>query len=330
MYKVYITDTIFENMEPETEILAEIGAEVISLNCTNAAELKEKAKDADALLNTYLPGIDGYIMDSMKNLKVIVRYGIGINTIDIGAATKRGIQVANVPDYCLHEVSDHAVALALDLVRKITMSNTRIKKNQDYSLAYLKPIRGMQRAIVTIIGFGRIGKLIATKLAGFGCSIHFYDPFLEKDYCNDGLLVRKSNFNETIENSDIIIIQAPSTKDNYHMLDAKAFSRMKKKPYIINTARGELIDRKALVEALKQGSISGAALDVVENMPPVKADDELLRFDNVILTPHSAWFSENALTQLQRLAAAEVLRALKGEWVRSLINPEVKKVGLVI
>jgi len=333
MYKVYVSDHVFENLEPEQAILNEVGAQIISLECKSNVDLIEKAKDADALLTTYLPSINADVMDAMKNLKVIVRYGIGVNTIDLDAATKRGIQVANVPDYCLQEVSDHAVALTLDMIRKVTMSCNRIKQQGEYDLVYLKPIITLQNADISIIGFGRIGRLIAQKLAGFGCRLYFYDPYVNEEIVdisvnlnNNGSYVKKVKFEEALAISDVIILQAPSTKENYHMLDERAFGLMKKKPYIINTARGELIDNQALVNALKEGIISGAALDVVEGMPPVKKDDELLKFENVILTPHSAWFSENALVQLQKSAAMEVLCALKGEWVKSLVNPEVKNV----
>ncbi len=324
MFKVYVTDHVFENLESEQAILAEADARVISLECKDISELKTKAHDADALMNTYLSPINGDVMDSMKNLKVIVRYGIGFNTIDIEAATQRGIQVANVPDYCLHEVSDHAVALVLDLVRKVTLSCGRVKQALDYSLGYLKPVRSLQTSDVTIFGFGRIGRLIAGKLAGFGCKLHFYDPYVKDDQYTNDICVQKSEFDEAMEMSDIIILQAPSTKENYHMLDARAFGLMKRKPFVVNTARGELIDKHALIVALKNGAVSGAGLDVVEGMPPVDKNEELLKFDSVILTPHSAWFSDDALVQLQRLAATEVLRVLKGGWVKSLVNPEVK------
>lgn len=331
MYKVYVTDHVFENLEPEKEILSEVGAELISLECKDSSELKVKAKDADALLTTYISSINNEVMNSMENLKVIVRYGIGYNTIDLDAATKRGIQVANVPDYCLHEVSDHAVTLTLDIVRKVTMSNNRIKQKGEYELGYLKPVISMQDAKISVIGFGRIGRLIAGKMAGFGSRINFYDPFVNEEKVriavgldNKNIFAEKVTFEEAMETSDIIILQAPSTKENYHMMDNKAFGMMKKKPYVVNTARGELICNESLVNALKGSKISGAALDVAEGMPPVNMNDELLGFENVILTPHSAWFSVRALEQLQRLAATEVLRVLKGGWVKSLVNPQVK------
>jgi D-3-phosphoglycerate dehydrogenase len=325
MYKVYITDYIFENFNPEKSSLQDVDCELIPLQCKTAAELIAQAKDADALLNCYLGGIDAQVMDAMPNLKVIVRYGIGFNTIDINAAAERGIQVANVPDYCLDEVSDHAVALALALIRKITLSHNRIKGEQDYGIGYLKPVLPLRGAKLAIFGFGRIGKLIAAKMHPFGCAILFCDPFIPADVQMEGFSARKVSPDEVYAEADIIVLQAPATSENYHLLDAGAFAKMRRKPYIVNCARGELIDEKALADALQTGQIAGAGLDVLESMPPVSPDNPLLKFDNVILTPHSAWVSANSLGELQRLAALEVARALKGGVVKSLLNPDYVK-----
>jgi D-3-phosphoglycerate dehydrogenase len=325
MYKIYVSDHIFENFNQEREALKDIDCEIIPLQCKTTEELKLQAKDADALLNTYLPGINGEVMDAMPNLKVIVRYGIGYNTIDVGAASVRGIQVANVPDYCLDEVSDHAVALMLDVVRKTTMSNNRIKKDGDYSLGYLKPILPLKDAKVGIIGFGRIGVLIAQKLFAFGCNIRFYDPYVPGDRQFENFTAYKASLDKIYENSDIIMLQAPATKENYHMLDSGSFNKMKRRPYIVNCARGELINEEALIHALKIGQILGAGLDVLESIPPVSLENELLQFENVVLTPHSAWVSAASSAKLQYLAAMEVARVLKGGVVKSLINPEYIK-----
>jgi D-3-phosphoglycerate dehydrogenase len=325
MYKVYVTDYVFENFNPEKNSLQDVDCELIPLQCKSAAELIDKAKDADALLNCYMGGIDASVMDAMPNLKVIVRYGIGYNTIDITAATERGIQVANVPDYCLDEVSDHAVAVALSLVRKVTMSHNRIKNEKDYGIGYLKPVLPLRGSKLAILGFGRIGKLIAAKMHPFGCTILFYDPFIPADIQMEGFSAHKVSLDEAYAEADIIILQAPATSENYHMLNAETFAKMRRKPYIVNCARGELIDEKALATALEKGQIAGAGLDVLESMPPVSPDNPLLKFDNVILTPHSAWISANSLAELQRLAALEVGRALKGGVVKSLLNPDYVK-----
>lgn len=311
MYKVYVTDHVYQNLEPARAILEPVGAQVIELKCTDSAQLKHLGQDADAILTTYLPNISGEVMDGMPKLKGIVRSGIGYDTIDLEAAKARGIQVANVPDYCLEEVSDQACALALSLARKITLSSQRIKSG-DYSLNYVHPIRNLGKSVVTIFGYGRIGRLIAKKLSGFGCTLQFYDPFVGED-----ATARKVEMDAALESSDIIILQSPLTPETFHMLDDAAFSKMKRRPMIVNTARGELIDTAALERALKQGLISGAGLDVVEGYSSFGADYCLCKYENVILTPHSAWVSEDALVSLQKLAAEELRRIVLGQPVRS-------------
>ena len=323
MYKVYVTDHVFENFDPETKVLKELDCQLTVLQCKSSAELIEKAADADALLTLFVDPVDGAVMDAMPNLKVIVRYGIGYDTIDLSAASKRGIQVANVPDYCLDEVSDHAVALALSLVRKVAMSDKRVKDGGEYNLKYIRPMLPLRGARVGVVGFGRIGSLIGQKLRAFGCDISFCDPMKQSDVQMDGFIARKVSFDDLLADSDIIILQAPMTPENYHLLGEAAFGKMKRKPYIVNCARGELIDERALIQALEDGVISGAGLDVSESMPPVDRDNALIQFENVILTPHSAWVSEDSFGKLQTLAAMEVARALRGEPVKSLLNPQV-------
>jgi D-3-phosphoglycerate dehydrogenase len=215
--------------------------------------------------------------------------------------------------------------MTLSLVRKITMSNNKIAREKDYGIGYLKPVLPLRGAKAAILGFGRIGKLIASKLHPFGVEVLFYDPFIQADVQVEDFTARKVTLDQAYAESDIIILQAPATKENYHMLDAGAFAKMKRKPYVINCARGELVDEAALADALKAGQVSGAGLDVLESMPPVKDDNPLLQFDNVLLTPHSGWVSVNSLAELQRLAALEVARVLKGGVVKSLLNPDYAK-----
>ena len=330
MFKVYVTDSTFDNYNSELDVLGDMDCRLIPCQFQSADELAEAATDADALLTTHLPGIDGRVMDAMPNLKVIVRYGVGYNTIDIDAATKRGIQVANVPDYCIDEVSDHVLAMILCLNRKIALSNNRVNRG-DYGIDFKNPIFPLRGAKAGIVGFGRIGKQIAEKLAVFGCILCFFDPYVESIDNNtvagagNRFAAEKVTFDSLCSDCDIIILQTPATNENYHMLDAAAFSKMKRKPYVINCARGELIDEEALVDALKAGVVSGAGLDVVESMPPVRADNPLLGFENVLLTPHTAWFSNSSYAKLQRLAAMEVARVLQGGAAKSLLNPAVLK-----
>ncbi len=318
--KVVVTDYVFENFNSEEKILGEIGAELRVFQCKNPQELKEKVKDADAILNTYLSPLDREIFKHAPDLKIIVRYGIGVDTINIKDATEFGIMVANVPDYCVEEVADHAMALFLALARKIVISDKNVKKG-NWSLSYLKPLKGISEMTAGIVGFGRIGKAIAGRLTPFGLKILFFDPYLKESTITGN---KKVDFDTLVETADVIFIQCPATDSTYHLFNREVFSKMKKSPLVINTARGKILDTDSLIWALENGLISGAALDVIEDESRVQEKDFPLKsYDNVILTPHSAWYSENSIRKLQQKAAEEVVRGLTGKRPRSLINPEV-------
>jgi D-3-phosphoglycerate dehydrogenase len=321
-FKVVVTDYVFANLDTERSMLAECDAELYAYQCKSVDELIPLAVDADVILNTYLGYLDDRFFSSLKKCKAVIRYGIGIDTIDADSATKHGIMVVNVPDYCIEEVSDHAVACLLDLARKLTLSDRRVRKG-DWDIGYLKPLRRIKGLTVGIAGMGRIGRLSASKLKPFGVNLIFFDPFLEGDIIGDSFNAKKVTLQELVAVSDAILIHAPANADTHHLFNRELFSQMKKKPVIINCARGSLIDTDALIEALSNESISGAALDVIEGVPPFSPDNPLCQFENVIFTPHSAWYSEEAIVNLQRLATEEAVRILKGERPKSLINPKV-------
>jgi len=318
-FKVLVTDHVFESFDQEHEILAAAGADLEILQCKAADELLSHLQGVHGLLNTYLPGIDASVFDHAPELKAVVRYGIGVDTIDIPAATERGIRVANVPDYCINEVADHALAHFLCLARKIRLADRKIRRGE-WSLSYVKPLKPIYGMRVGIIGFGRIGRAIAQRLHAFGPDIVFHDPFVavESDGC------APVGLDELLAASDAIIVQCPGTAETRHLLDRDAFAKMTKQPVIINCARAEVIDTDALVWALQTGLVSGAGLDLIEDHESVVGQEHPLRtFDNVVLTPHSAWFSDTAIPTLQRRAAEEMVKVLKGERPTSLLNPEV-------
>ncbi len=317
-FRVVVTDYVFPDLEPEKAILAEVGAELVAGQCQSKAQVIELVPGADAVLNTYYGPIDAEVMDAMPDCRIIVRYGVGVDTVDIAAATERGIMVANVPDYCVDEVSDHAVAMTLALLRKLAQGDRNVRRGE-WSLAPLKPMSRISSLTIGIIGMGRIGRAIAAKLAPFGARITYHDPYVEAGTVSG---VSAVELDELYATADAIIIQAPSTPQTRHMLDAAAFAAMRRSPVVVNCARGDLIDTEALVKALEQGRISGASLDVVEDTPPMPLDHALLTLNNVIVTPHSAWFSADALHSLQRLGAMEVARVLRGEPAKHLLNPD--------
>ena len=320
-FKVLITDYVFEHFDAENEVLSAVDAELDIHQAKSADELVPHLAGVSAILNTYLPGIDDKIFAAAPDLKVVVRYGIGVDTIDVAAATARGIMVANVPDYCIDEVSDHAMAHFLSLARKIPFSDRKVKGGE-WSLAYVKPMKGITNMTCGVIGFGRIGQAIAGRLKAFGPDVIFADPIGEGDI--DGC--RRVSLDDLFAESDAIFVQCPSSKATHHLIDRAAIEKMAKKPFIINCARGDVIDTDALVWGLENDKISGAGLDLLDDEDAVvKADHPLKAFDNVTLTPHSAWYSSDALGKLQRMAAQEVARVLRGEKPKSLINPDVLK-----
>ena len=231
--------------------------------------------------------------------------------------------VVNVPDYCLEEVSDHAVSLMMTLYRKIFDADREVRKSLIYQPLKLRKIKSLRDCTVGIIGMGRIGRLSAKKTAPFGCSLQFYDPYVTEDIENEDFSASKTSFEELMRTSDYVFVHAPATKENYHLLGREAFDIAEKKPYIINVGRGELIDSAALFMAIEEGKLSGAGLDVCENADPFDPSDPILHVKNVILTPHSAWYSERALMTLQTTAAKEAKRVLLGQIPISLVNRQV-------
>ncbi len=325
-FTVVVTDHIFENLDIEREIIEQHSAKLIVTQSKNIDELIPLTENADVIINTYLELSGEKFFSTLKKCRGIVRHGIGVDTIDIKTATRHGIMVVNVPDYCLEEVSDHAIACMLALIRKLMISDRHVRSGE-WEFNFIKPIHSISNMTVGIVGMGRIGRLTAKKTAIFGPKLIFTDPYIKDDISIDNVIIKKVDLEELADKSDVILIHAPATSETYHMFNKKIFDLMDRKPIIINCARGSLIDTNALIYALENGQISGAALDVIEGVPPLAKDSPLLSFENLILTPHCAWYSEEALSNLQRMVAEEVVRILKGEKPRSLVNPDVLEIA---
>lgn len=315
-YKVYVTDYEYETLENERKVLSQIDADFIPLQCRTEDDVINKAKDADALLVQYAP-ITERVFEGLKNLKIIVRYGVGVDCVDTESAKRHGVYVCNVPDYGVEEVSTHAMALILDSLRKITkMSNIVKNGTWDYKLS--KPIYRTTKLTLGIAGFGRIPREVARKAKAFGFNIIVYDPFVSNEILNK-YEVTKAEFDTLLGESDIITVHTPLTAETYHLFNQEAFSKMKRGSYIVNTSRGPVIDGEALADALEKGILAGAALDVTET-EPLNRDSRLLQLENVIITPHMAWYSEEAQADLQRKAAEEVARVLTGNKPLNSVN----------
>jgi D-3-phosphoglycerate dehydrogenase len=310
---VAVTDSVFPNLDPAREVLAKIGAEL---------RLADPVpRDADAILTTYAKLSAGLIQE-LKQCRIIARFGIGVDNVDIPAATQAGIVVTRVPDYCLDEVSDHTMALLLALVRKIPSSNARTQSGR-WEMRAVIPIRRLRGTVLGLVAFGHIPQLVAPKAQAFGIRVVTYDPYVSKQVA-ERAGVEQVEFDELLEISDYISIHTPLLPATHHLFNADVFRRMKPTAYLINTARGPIVDEAALAAALDQGHLAGAALDVMEQEPP-PASSPLFGSDNVIVTPHTSYYSEESLVDLQTKAAEEVVRVLTGQTPRNPVNPEALK-----
>jgi D-3-phosphoglycerate dehydrogenase / 2-oxoglutarate reductase len=317
---VAVTDSVFPNLDAAREVVAQAGADLLLAKAPTPEAILEAARDADAILTTYAKVTTG-IVQQLTRCRIISRFGIGVDNVDIATATAKGIVVTKVPDYCIDEVSDHAMALLLALVRKIPFSNTRVQAGQ-WAMPAVIPIHRLRGRVLGLVGFGRIPQLVAPKAQAFGIRVISYDPFVPRNVIA-AAGVEPVEFDHLVRTSDYISLHCPLTPETNHLFNAQVFHKMKPGAYLVNTGRGPLVDEAALAQALDQGQLAGAALDVVEKEPPT--DSPVLGKDNVILTPHTAFYSEESLAELQTKAAQEVVRVLRGEAPRNPVNPEVLK-----
>lgn len=318
-HRVVVTDSVFPSLEPAIKVLRQVGAEVTLAPAPTPEGILRVARQADGLLVTYAR-VTGDIIRQLEKCRIIARFGIGVDNVDVAAATGQGIVVTNVPDYCIDEVSDHALALMLALVRKVCQANALVQSGT-WDLQPLTPIPRLQGRTLGLIGFGKIPRALAPKAQALGLHVLAFDPYVSAETMAERG-VEKVDLEELLRRSDIISVHAPLTPQTHHMLDEKAFQLVKSGVIIINTARGPLIDEDALVQALDEGRVAAAALDVLESEPPPR-EHPLLGRENVILTPHMAFYSEESLVELQTKAAQEVARVLSGERPRYPVNPEV-------
>jgi D-3-phosphoglycerate dehydrogenase / 2-oxoglutarate reductase len=306
---IAVTDSPFPSLDPAVAALKRVDPELRMAKSASAQDILAVAHDADAVLVTYAK-LPGELLKEFTRCKVIGRFGLGVDNIDIPAAARLGITVTYVPDYCLHEVSDHALALLLALARKIPFSN-RLVQSGRWEVPPIVPLRRLEGQVLGLIGFGNIPRAIAPKAKAFGLRVISCDPYVAATAMN-ALGVEATSFEDLLGRSDFVSIHAPLLPATRGLMNAAAFAGMKKGAFVVNTARGPLIDEPALVAALDSGHLAGAALDVVA-VEPLAADSPLLGRDNVILTPHTAFYSLEALEELQTKCASDVARVLSGE-----------------
>ena len=317
--KVVLTDYVWDSLDVEKKILAGL-AELVPMQTKKPEEFLAQAADCDALLNTYAGPITADAMAKMPKCRIIARYGIGVDTIDLEAATQAGIIVTNNPTYCVEEVAEHTMALLLDSARKVAFYD-RLVRAGTWAVPPGKPLYRLVGRTLGLVGFGNIARQVAVRAAAFGLRVLYADPFVkEGQFSEPG---KKVELPELLKESDFVSVHPPLTRETRGMINDDAFSRMKPGAILINCSRGPVVDTAALVRALDAKKIAGCALDTTD--PEPLPDPHPLRGrDNVIINPHTAWYSETAMVGLQSGAPNEVRHVLSGEWPVNVVNKAVK------
>jgi len=300
------------------KILNAVNADLREFNCTDEEQIIEITKDADGII-TDLSNITEKVIKNMKKCRVISKVGIGVDNINVKAATEKGILVCNIPNYCIDEVSDHTIALILSLVRKIVYMNNLAKKGK-WGIDFAKPISPLNEMTLGLVGFGSIARLVYSKAKAFNFKIILFDPYVEKELA-DRYKIQLVTFEYLLKNSDIISIHCPANSETKHLFSREEFMQMKKSAFLVNTSRGMIIDNEALYYALKEGIISGAAVDVY-NPEPIGIDDPILSLDNFILTPHYGFYSERSIREIREKSALNVAKVFTNEEPVNVVNRE--------
>lgn len=319
MNKVVITDYVWESLDVEKKTLEGLAA-IVPMKTKKPEEFIGEAADCDALLNTYAGPITGEVMARMPKCRIIARYGIGVDTIDLEAATRAGIIVTNNPTYCIEEVAEHTMALILACARKVPLYDRLVRAGR-WEVPPGKPMFRVSGRTLGLIGFGNIARQVAARAAAFGMRILYADPFVKQgQFAEPGM---KVELDALLRDSDFVSVHPPLTPETRGMVNGAAFAKMKPTAFLVNCARGPVVDTEALVIALDAKKIAGCALDTIDP-EPLPEGHALRNRDNVIITPHVAWYSEQALVGLQAGAPGEVRRVLSGEWPINVVNRDVK------
>jgi D-3-phosphoglycerate dehydrogenase len=315
-FRVLITDRAWPDCSIERDVLKSVGAEVVEAPRTDEQTLISLARDADAIGTNWAP-VTANVIRAATRCKTVARFGIGLDNISVPTATGLGIPVTNVPDYCVSEVSDHALALLLAAARNVAFFHTRTKAGE-YQLSAGPPMRRLSGMTLGLIGFGHIARALFPKARALGMTVIANTRRL--DDCRTGCTMVP--LDELLVRSDFVSLHAPLTDSTRHMISGPQLARMKPTAWLINTSRGGLIDNAALEAALAAGRIGGAALDVFEPEPP-DLSDALYKNERVIVTPHAAFVSAESLHELRLRASRQIADALEGKRPANVVNPEV-------
>jgi len=319
-YKVVIVDSEYADTQVEADAVAADGAELVRFQAFTEDELIGVTHDADAVLNQYAK-ITARVLESMPRCKGVVRYGVGFDNVDVEAATRCGIYVCNVPDYCEEEVAAHALAMMLTLHRRLPVLDAAIRRS-GWDNSLLPPIPPLGGSTLGLLGFGRIARQLVRMVVGLNLHVVAYDPYVTPEQAEAhgaALVTREDLFRQ----SDFISVHLPLNGETRGCVNLDLFRLMKPTAYIVNTARGGVIDEQALVEALDKGLLAGAGLDTFAQ-EPIDGTHPVLKFPNVVVTSHASWYSDRSEIELRRRAAEEAARLGRGELPR---NPLNKRVG---
>ena len=317
-FRVVLTDYMYETIQPFYDVYNQYeDIEFVPLQLTEKRDILRETEFADAVM-VHFDQIDKDVISNLKNCRIIARSAVGYDNIDLDAASAAKIPVTNVPDYCVEEVSNHTLMMILNSAKKFNQLEANVKKGLWGDFAIAKPIHAVRGQTLGLLGCGRIARCLAVKAQVFGIKVIAYDPYIKPEAVKDFGVTLVSR-EELLAQSDFISMHLLLNEDTRKSINADFFKKMKNSAIFVNTARGGLVDEDALIEALRTGEIAGAALDVLTE-EGIDKDAPLQKFDNVIITPHAAWYSEQAFYTLLTSAAQEVVRALHGEPVKKQVN----------
>lgn len=317
MTKVAVTDYTFEDLNVEKSILEPLGCRLVGRQCRTTEELIDLTSDADCVI-TQFARVNADVIAAMRKNRIIVRYGIGVDNVDLQAAAKRNIPVCNVPDYCINEVADHTLAMILALTRQLYYIVSRVKTGQWKIPLDLNRFRAIRDMTVGVVGFGRIGREVVSRLRAFRAEILVFDPAVPAPEAEQAGAI-PATLEQIFTQSDLITLHCPSNDQTRSLIRRENLAKMKDGALIVNLSRGDLVQTNDLIEALRSGKVGGAALDVT-NPEPIPPDCELLKMDNVIITNHCASTSPQAVQKLRTDVAHTIARCLRGEKQPYVVN----------
>ena len=313
---VIVTDDRHGSYDTEREILKRVDAKLTIFNCKSETELIKAVKDADGVLAN-MSNINLNVINAMKKCRIISRYGTGYDNVDIKAAEQKGIWVSRVPDYCYEEVADHALALLLSCIRRISFTDKKIRQG-DWNIHPGQRISRIKGKTLGIIGYGGTGRSFYKKASalGFGRVLICDNRVTTHDIASGEVEI--APIDTLLREADYISLHIPMREDNYHFINKESFMKMKDNVIVVNTSRGGIMDYNALIDALKNGKVDSAGLDVFEEKPPLRSD--LINMDNVVLSDHNAYFSEESIIELKTKAAENIVEVLSGRPPVSPVN----------